>query len=205
MLLASGLATPEAFRSALTGVAPRDRDAWVDCVLGLEELPEDGPALPRGCTPYLPCAVDTLLAALDCAEVSASDVFVDVGAGLGRAAVTAHLLTGASAIGLEIQPQLVRAAAEVTNAVNTSRVSIVLGDAAELARSLMLGSVFFLYCPFSGDRLERVLRALEAIAETRQIRVCCVDLPLPHCDWLVPMAPPQGPLVVYRSVSVAGV
>jgi SAM-dependent methyltransferase len=198
-LLASGRATPELFRAALTGVSPRDRDAWLDRVLELEELPDDGPALPRGCAPYIPCAVDTLIAAVDYAEVCASDVFVDVGAGLGRAAVTAHLLTGASAIGLEIQPELARAASQLTKAVNTSRVSMVVGDAVELARHITIGSVFFLYCPFGGERLERLLRELEAIARTRPIRVCCVDLPLPRCEWLLPVVVPVGPLAVYKS------
>jgi hypothetical protein len=202
-LLASGRATPELFRRALTAVSPLDRDAWLDRVLELEELPDDGPALPRGCAPYFPCAVDTLISAVDHAEVCASDVFVDVGAGLGRAAVTAHLLTGASAIGLEVQPELARAACQLTKAVNTSRVSMLVGDAVELARHVTIGSVFFLYCPFSGERLERLLRELEAIARTRPIRVCCVDLPLPRCEWLAPVALPAGPLAVYKSVSPA--
>jgi len=59
--------------------------------------------------------------------------------------------------------------------------------------------VFFLYCPFSGARLERVLDDLESIARTREIRVCCVDLPLPPRAWLALAAPPSGDLAVYRS------
>lgn len=200
-LLASGRARPEVFRAALTAVSPRNRDAWLDRVLELHELPDDGPALPRGCAPYLPCAVDTLIAAVDHAEVCESDVFVDVGAGLGRAAVTAHLLTGASAIGLEIQPELARAAAQLTKAVNTSRVSMLMGDAAELSRHISIGSVFFLYCPFGGERLERLMHDLGAIARRRPIRVCCVDLPLPRCEWLAPVVAPVGPLAVYRSAA----
>ena len=44
------------------------------------------------------------------ARIDATDVFVDIGSGIGRAAAIVHLLTGAKAIGVEIQPQLVRAA-----------------------------------------------------------------------------------------------
>ncbi len=198
-LLASGAATPDVFRAALTAVSPRDRDAWLDRVLALDALPDDGAALPRGCAPYLPCAVDTLLCAVDCTEMGASDVFVDVGAGVGRAAVTAHLLTGAPAIGLEIQPALARAAVELTKAVNASRVSVVLGDAAELTGTIAIGSVFFLYCPFGGQRLKRVMRELEAIGRTRQIRVCCVDMPPPSCDWLTPIPAPRADLAIFRS------
>jgi len=41
-------------------------------------------------------------------------------------------------------------------------------------------SVFFLYRPFGGERLARVLGDLEHIARTRELRVCCIDLPLPR-------------------------
>jgi hypothetical protein len=47
-------------------------------------------------------------------------------------------------------------------------------------RFVVIGTVFFLYCPFGGDRLKRVLDELEAIARTRQTRVCCVGMPPLH-------------------------
>ena len=53
--------TPEGFRSALAVVPPTERDAWLDLVLDTGELPPDGDELPRGCTPYLPCSVSTLI------------------------------------------------------------------------------------------------------------------------------------------------
>src|SRR5262245_43797450 len=105
-LIEHGLHDPATFRPALLSVPPTARDAWVDCVLGLGELPDDAPALPRGCVPYLPCRADALLSMVDQASICASDVFVDVGMGNARAAVLVHLLTGASVIGLEIQPAL---------------------------------------------------------------------------------------------------
>ena len=48
--------------------------------------------------------------------MQASDVFVDVGSGLGRAAALVHLMTGARAIGLEVQPALVAAARDIDGA-----------------------------------------------------------------------------------------
>jgi SAM-dependent methyltransferase len=175
---------PPAFRAALLRVAPTERDAWLDLVLGLGELPEDGPELPRECVPYLPCPVDALLRMVEQAPVRASDVFVDIGSGLGRAAALVHLLTGAAAIGLEIQPGLVCMARDLATRLRSARISFVEGDAAELAGFITTGSVYFLYCPFSGDRLAKVLADLEPIARTRRIRVCSVDLPLPPCSWL---------------------
>ncbi|HXS16281.1 MAG TPA: hypothetical protein VN764_03780, partial [Polyangiaceae bacterium] len=63
-LLAQRL-SPSAFRAALMSVPPLDRDAWVDRVLGIEQSVDDGPELPRGCAPYLPCPVDAVLAMLE--------------------------------------------------------------------------------------------------------------------------------------------
>jgi hypothetical protein len=196
-----GLHDPTAFREALLGVPYAARDAWVDRVFGLGELPEDGPSLPRDCVPYLPCGVDALLRVVAQAHVGSSDVFVDIGSGVGRATVLVHLLTGARAIGLEVQPALVVASRELATRLAASRVSTVEGDAAELRRFISTGSVFFLYCPFSGDRLARVLASLEAIALTRSIRICCVDLPLPPCRWLTPEPPLSGDVAVYRSAA----
>jgi SAM-dependent methyltransferase len=198
-MLVNAQATPAVFRAALTSVPHTERDAWLDLVFGLDALPDDGPELPRGCVPYMPCSVDALLRIVEHAGVQGSDVFVDVGSGLGRAAVLVHLLTGASAIGVEIQPALVLASREFTTRLKVSRLSVVEGDAALLTGFIVIGSVFFLYCPFSGERLKKVLAELEPIARTRQIRVCCVDLPLPPCPWLTLASPPFLDLAVYRS------
>lgn len=197
--LLAGQVDSEAFRAALTAVPERARDGWIDEVFGLEELPTDDPALPRGCVPYLPSSVNTLLRVVDLASVGPDDVFVDVGAGLGRATVLTHLVTGAGAIGIEIQPGLVRSARALAARLNAERVSVIEGDAAMVMSAVTAGSVFFLYCPFSGDRLERVFDALEPIARSRSIRVCSLDLPLPARSWLEPISL-AGDLAVYRSV-----
>ena len=190
---------PSTFRASLLSVPSDARDAWCDLVLGLDELPSDDPQLPQGCVPYLPCSVDALLRVVDQAGVHASDVFVDIGSGIGRAATLVHLLTGASAIGLEIQPALALAARDLAGRLLLSRVPCIEGDAAKLTGSMMIGTVFFLYCPFSGERLVQVLDELETIARTRMLRVCCVDLPLPYRPWLTPDPVQFGDLTVYRS------
>jgi SAM-dependent methyltransferase len=190
---------PEAFRAALLNVAPTERDAWLDRVLGLRHLPDDGPDLPRGCVPYVPCSVDALLRMVEQARVRSSDVFVDIGSGLGRASAFVHLLTGAGVLGIEVQSELVSAARDLTTRLGLSRVSCIEGDAATLTGSIAIGSVFFLYCPFSGDRLVKVLGDLEVIARTRRIRVCCLDLPLPPCPWLTLESPLAEDLAIYQS------
>lgn len=188
---------PPEVRAALLGVPPVERDEWVNLVLGLREIPDDGPDLPQGCVPYLPCPVNAMLRMVDQARVGPADVFVNVGSGLGRTAALVHLLTGARVIGIEIQAGLVRAARGLASRVG--RVSCIEGDAAQLTGFITIGTVFFLYCPFSGDRLAKVLADLESIARTRTIRICCLNLPLPHCPWLALEPRLSGDLAVYRS------
>lgn len=198
-LLERGQHDPARFRAALTSVPPAERDVWVDQALGLSAPPEDGPELPRGCVPYLPGAVDALLRVTAHAPVRASDVFVDIGSGMGRAAALVHLLTGASALGLEVQPALVAAARALVARLQLAGVSFLEGDVAELSAALTAGSVFFLYCPFSGERLMKLLAAIEPLARTRERRVCCLDMPPLRCPWLQLMPPLSTDLAIYQS------
>lgn len=195
---------PSAFRAALAGLPFAERDGFVDRLLGIGELPEDDPALPRGCVPYLPCGVDALTRLVTLAAVGPGDVFVDIGAGLGRAAAVVHLATGAEAIGVEIQPALVAEARAMAARMAAPALRFVEGDAGAaapaeaVAAAIGRGTVFFLYCPFGGARLAALLARLEAIARARPIRVACLDLPLPAVPWLKPMSSTADALVVYR-------
>jgi hypothetical protein len=199
--LVRGDCDPPAFRAALSAVAPSDRDAWVDLALALGPIPADEPELPRGGVPYIPAGVDSLLRIVDAASVGPTDIFVDVGAGLGRAVAVVSLLTGAAAVGVEVQPGLVAAARGLAARLRLPRASFVEADARTLPPAAAAGTVFFLYCPFSDARLFELLARLEEISRTRTIRVCCLDLPLPPCPWLEPIAPAQNGLAIQRSVA----
>jgi hypothetical protein len=198
-LIQQGLQDPATFRAALLDVPPTLRDLWVDSVLGLGDLPDDGPELPRGCVPYLPSSVDVLLRLVDQAPIRGPDVFIDVGSGLGRAATLVHLLSGAGAIGLEVQTALVHASRDLASRLRLTRVSCVGGDATRLTASMTIGSVFFFNCPFGADRMTKVLTDLEPIARTRTLRICCLNLPLPPCPWLTLQDQHPGNLAIYRS------
>jgi len=197
--LLSNRLTPVAFGAKLNDIPPLERDGWLDLLCELEEIPSDDPALPRGCAPYLPCPAATVLETVQRAGVTSNDVFVDVGCGLGRTIFLAHLLTGAGCIGLEIQPALVEAARARAARLNLERTSFVAGDATELVRRVVLGTVFFFYCPFDRERFQRILDDLEGIARTRQIRVCCVHMPPIERPWLVRVPSTSVELDVYQS------
>lgn len=191
--------TPALFASLLAEIPPQERDAWLDLLWDIDEIAADDPNLPRGCVPYLPCATATVLEAIQQAAVTSDDVFVDVGSGAGRSALLVHLTTGAGCIGLEIQPALARTAQARADWLTLSRMRFIEGDAAELVRFVTVGTVFFLYCPFSGDRLRRFLDGLEDVARARPIRVCCVDMPSLERAWLVRVPSTSSSVDFYRS------
>jgi len=187
---------PSVFRAALLSIPPKDRDTWVDRVLGLEALFEDGSELPQGCAPYLPCPVDAVLAAVDEAAITSADVFVDIGSGVGRAGLLVRLLTGAAVIGIEVQSSLVALSRRYAQELNMERCSTVYGDASQLLRYIAIGSVFFFYCPFSGLRLNRAVDELEVIAKTRPLRLCGVNTNFPSRPWLEAKPSPRADLLV---------
>ena len=191
--------TPSSFCARLNEIPAAERDRWLDVLWDVSENPAGAPALPQGCVPYLPCPFSIVLEAVQRASVTPDDVFIDVGSGTGRTTFLAKLLTGAECIGLEIQPALVEAARARSKQLNLARMHFVEGDAAEHIRSVAIGTVFFLYCPFDLQRMNRVLDDLGAIARTRQIRICCVHMPLIERPWLVRLPSTSVELDIYRS------
>ena len=198
--LESGSHDRSNFRAELRNIPSNTRDAWLDLVLGLDELPADGPELPAGCVPYLPCPVDTVVKMAELIGLSDTDVVIDVGAGVGRVAALVNLLTGASSIGIEIQPALAQSARSLAERLHLQRVSCVSGDASALTRFMMVGTVFFFYCPFSDDRLAKVIEDLKPIALTKRLSICCVDLPALSQPWLTRELSASGGLEIYRTV-----
>jgi len=195
----SGQLRGQALRQHLLAVPGAERDLWLDGVLSLPELPEDQPSLPPGTVPYLPCPVDVVLAALAEAPVGAGDVFVDLGAGLGRVVLLAQLLCGARAIGIELQPHLCAQAQQAASALGLVDAAFVCGDAAE--RSLDEGTVFFVYASFGLAALRRVLAQLYTVASQRRITLCAVDFAVPSGEysWLHLRASSRCELVFYDS------
>lgn len=170
-----------ALRELLLSVPVGDREVWVDELLGLPEAPPDVPNLPPGAVPYLPAGVDEILEMVEAVPLRPGEVLVDLGAGLGRVAVLAHLVSGARARGVEIQEPLVRLARDCAAELRLSDVEFIHGNAADVEPD---GSVFFLYAPFTGATLQKVLGRLERLSQKRQLTVCAVWMELPGERWL---------------------
>ena len=167
-------------------------------MLGIDELPDDAPGLPRESVPYLPAGVEEILAAVLEAPITPRDEFVDLGSGLGRVVMLVHLLTGARARGIELQEALVASAR--ARSANFEGVSFVHADATAVPLD---GSVFFLYAPFSGEMLARALARLEEVAARRAIIVCAVGLEFHDVVWLTPRKSSSLQLILYDSCKPA--
>lgn len=194
--IARGELRGDALARRIEAVPARDRDTFVDHVLALPEPPPDDRTLPRGAVPYLPSAVDAIVAMVRAAPLGESDVLVDLGSGLGRVVILARLLAGARAIGVEVQGPLVAAAREAARALALDRVSFVHADAT---KEVPLGSAYFMYAPFNGALLVRALERIRERSRERTVTVITLDVVLPDAPWLERVACPLEGLVVHQS------
>lgn len=87
-----------------------------------------------------------------------SDVFVDLGSGLGQPSILVNLLTGIPAMGVEIDPAYHAYAVRAAEILELADVTFINADAREA--DLSKGTVFFLYTPFRGNVLQTVLQRL---------------------------------------------
>lgn len=151
-------------------------DAEVERALG---LPPRSPAPPLGehLIGYFPSSVPAIVEAIDLVPIRASNVVIDLGAGLGKVCFLVHLATGARCVGVELQPDLVAAARAASErlGVRDDDVSFVEGDVREVDEALLReGDVFYMFTPFRGPALDAVLCRLERIAATKRITVAAL-------------------------------
>lgn len=149
---------------------------------------------------YQPAPARVILELVRRAGIGAADTLIDIGAGHGRVAILAHLLSGAAARGVEIEPSYVAYARRCAAALRLARVSFVCDDARRA--DLSDGTVFFLYTPFRGQMLAHVLERLREVARRRPIRIGAYGPCAPQVarePWLAGDAPGDGGLAAFAS------
>jgi hypothetical protein len=123
--------------------------------------------------------------------LTASDVLVDLGSGLGHVPLLVSMCTGAFSVGIEVEASYVERARQCAQRLNLNRVKFIQQDAR--AADLSGGTVFYLYTPFTGSALRCVLNLLRREAATRRIRICtygpCTSV-VAEEPWLVATAAP---------------
>ena len=97
------------------------------------------------------------------------DIFVDLGAGMGQAAILINFLTGIKTRGVEFDPAFCRYAKDCATDLNLSNVTFINADARQADYSE--GTVFFMFTPFSGEILKEVLEILSKESARRKITI----------------------------------
>ena len=119
---------------------------------------------------YQPTPTRHIFDLFDRAELSDSDVLVDIGSGLGHVPMLTAIHTGACGVGVEVEPVYVECARRAARMLNLERATFIAGDARTV--SLDSGTVFYLYTPFSGSMLRTMLDLLREEGRKRDIRLC---------------------------------
>ena len=113
--------------------------------------------------PYAPIGYEHLRWALNRIPFSAGEVeFVDIGAGKGRAVVTAATRAYRKVTGVEISPTLAGEAKRNLGVMRHRRaqaVEVVQTDATLYSLSAT-ANVFYLFNPFDGETLQRMVEAI---------------------------------------------
>jgi Histone methylation protein DOT1 len=119
---------------------------------------------------YQPTPARHIFSLIGITALTATDVLVDLGSGLGHVPLLVSICTCAHSIGIELEGTYVECARQSARRLNLNKVTFVRQDAR--AADLSSGTVFYLYTPFMGSILSAVLNLLRREAANRQIRIC---------------------------------
>jgi hypothetical protein len=131
------------------------------------------------------------------------DCFYDLGSGMGHVTTLVHLLSGATARGVEFEPAFCEYAQACAAALRLTQVEFINADArrADYAK----GNIFFMYTPFEGTMLVEVLERLRERSRSGPIRLAtygsCTAI-VAQQDWLSapnPAEPGSYRLAIFSS------
>ncbi len=174
------------------GFAYDYRDELLSGLLQLCEPSEANLHPAREMVFYQPTPVRHILHLITASALSEADVFVDLGSGLGHVPLLASMLTGVRSFGIEVEAAYVASAQQCAESLRLSRVRFIHEDARNA--DLSGGTVFYLYSPFTGSILARVLDRLRNQSTGRPIKLCtlgpCTRI-VAHESWLKASAQPD--------------
>jgi hypothetical protein len=141
---------------------------------------------------YQPTPARYIFSLIGLTALTATDVFIDLGSGLGHVPLLVSICTGARSLGIELEGAYVERARQCAQKLNLNGVTFLQQDAR--AADLSLGTVFYLYTPFTGSILCQVLDSLRREAAARPIRICtygpCTSV-VAEESWLEAVAAPE--------------
>lgn len=190
--IASGALRGAALRRVFDGQPALGRDHFVEEVLGVAYPPLEDTVLGRELVTYTPSGYEEIVHAFDVTGLDVADRFLDIGAGLGKVALLATLLTGAISTGIDLDAALVDRARTAAVDVGVPHVRFEVGDARVVP--LPPSDIVFMFVPFTGDAFAAVM---ERVASLRPRFVCCAPLDLDRHQGFVATGAPCSWLQVY--------
>ena len=145
-------------------------DDLISGVLQFEEPSAEIVQLESEMVPYQPTPARHIFDLIVRIALTERDFLIDLGSGPGQVTLMASICTAASCTGIELEPSYVSCARKSARSLNLNNVRFIQGDAREA--DLSVGTIFYLYTPFTGTILRDVLNSLRQEAVRRQIRIC---------------------------------
>ncbi|MEZ0371050.1 MAG: hypothetical protein ACAI44_18295 [Candidatus Sericytochromatia bacterium] len=144
-------------------------DMFINGILLSHPLPTETQAREAEMVYYQQTPSRIILELVAQARLTRQDVFYDLGSGLGQVPILVHLLSGATAKGVEFEPAYRDYANTCVKDLNLSRIEFIQADARKADYSD--GTVFFMYTPFKGSLLQDVLEKLWVESQKRRIKL----------------------------------
>ncbi len=163
-------------------------DLFIDGLLTFHPLPSQDKAIEPEMVFYQKTPARVVLEIVREAAIQSSDVFFDVGAGLGQVVMLVQLLTECTVTAIEYEPAFSKYAQRCAHELHLSNIDFITTDAREADYSE--ATVLFLYTPFKGEMLRQVLERIRCHSMGRSIKIltygpCTIEVaPLPWLEAL---------------------
>lgn len=171
--LEAGAYTPSDFRAQIADIRDYDLDGWARRLFGLYDVPANTIEYTSEMVGHV--TTHTIQVLEMASEMGPSDVFYDLGCGVGFVSILLSWLTGAKSVGIELEPAYVELARARAAAVGVQgRVRFVHGDLRE--QSYDEATAIFMFYPCRGAMLDAVLAKIEAGVRGRNVKLYSLGL-----------------------------
>ena len=144
-------------------------DLFINGLFPFQSVPAQTKELEPDMVYFQKSPARVVLELVEKSQLTKEDVFFDLGAGLGQAAILVHLLTEVKVRGVEFEPAFCAYAENCARSLHLSDVHFIHTDARHADYSD--GTIFFMFTPFRGEILREVLEILKKESMKRKIKI----------------------------------